>query len=63
MVSNPVAASLMPCGTMMIILGDISGIQNYLFDVAEEGGGQVRAAKFLARVKKFVDLCRISERN
>jgi hypothetical protein len=26
----------------MIILGDISGIQNYLFDVAEEGGGQAR---------------------
>lgn len=26
----------------MIILGDISGIQNYVFDVAEEGGGQAR---------------------
>lgn len=27
---------------MMIVLGDISGIQNYVFDVAEEGGGQAR---------------------
>ena len=26
----------------MIILGDISGIQNYLFDIAEAGGGQAR---------------------
>ncbi|MBI2806669.1 MAG: type III-A CRISPR-associated protein Cas10/Csm1 [Planctomycetes bacterium] len=26
----------------MIILGDISGIQNYVFDVAETGGGQAR---------------------
>ncbi len=26
----------------MIILGDISGIQTYLFDVAEEGGGQAQ---------------------
>ncbi len=26
----------------MIILGDISGIQKYVFDVAEEGGGQAR---------------------
>lgn len=26
----------------MIVLGDISGIQNYLFDVAEAGGGQAR---------------------
>jgi CRISPR-associated protein Csm1 len=26
----------------MIILGDISGIQNYLFDVADTGGGQAR---------------------
>ncbi len=26
----------------MIILGDISGIQTYLFDVAEAGGGQAR---------------------
>jgi CRISPR-associated protein Csm1 len=26
----------------MIVLGDISGIQNYVFDVAEEGGGQAR---------------------
>jgi CRISPR-associated protein Csm1 len=27
---------------MMIVLGDISGIQSYVFDVAEEGGGQAR---------------------
>jgi CRISPR-associated protein Cas10/Csm1 subtype III-A len=26
----------------MIVLGDISGIQGYVFDVAEEGGGQAR---------------------
>src|SRR5438094_164333 len=26
----------------MIILGDISGIQNYLFDIAAAGGGQAR---------------------
>src|SRR5208283_6219361 len=26
----------------MIVLGDISGIQTYLFDVAEAGGGQAR---------------------
>lgn len=26
----------------MIVLGDISGIQNYLFDIAEGGGGQAR---------------------
>jgi CRISPR-associated protein Csm1 len=26
----------------MIVLGDISGIQNYLFDVADAGGGQAR---------------------
>jgi CRISPR-associated protein Csm1 len=26
----------------MIVLGDISGIQNYVFDVTEEGGGQAR---------------------
>lgn len=26
----------------MIVLGDISGIQSYVFDVAEEGGGQAR---------------------
>jgi len=26
----------------MIILGDISGIQRYLFDVADAGGGQAR---------------------
>jgi len=26
----------------MIVLGDISGIQGYLFDVAEAGGGQAR---------------------
>ncbi|MCS7045418.1 MAG: hypothetical protein NZO58_03585, partial [Gemmataceae bacterium] len=26
----------------MIVLGDISGIQNYIFDVATEGGGQAR---------------------
>jgi CRISPR-associated protein Csm1 len=26
----------------MIVLGDLSGIQNYLFDVAEAGGGQSR---------------------
>jgi len=27
---------------MMIVLGDISGIQSYVFDVAEAGGGQAR---------------------
>ncbi len=26
----------------MIVLGDISGIQSYLFDAAEAGGGQAR---------------------
>ena len=26
----------------MIVLGDLSGIQNYLFDIAEAGGGQAR---------------------
>ena len=26
----------------MIVRGDISGIQNYLFDVAEAGEGQAR---------------------
>jgi CRISPR-associated protein Csm1 len=37
----------------MIILGDLSGIQNYLFDVAEEGGGQsqrLRARSFFLQV-------------
>lgn len=37
----------------MIILGDISGIQNYVFDVAEEGGGQarrLRARSFLVQL-------------
>jgi len=37
----------------MIILGDISGIQNYLFDVAEEGGGQaqrLRARSFFVQL-------------
>src|ERR1700722_8625789 len=37
----------------MIILGDISGIQNYLFDVAEDGGGQaqrLRARSFFVQV-------------
>lgn len=37
----------------MIILGDISGIQNYVFDVAEEGGGQaqrLRARSFFVQL-------------
>jgi CRISPR-associated protein Csm1 len=40
-------------GQLMIILGDISGIQNYLFDVAEEGGGQaqrLRARSFFVQL-------------
>src|SRR5207244_2333418 len=39
--------------TWMIILGDISGIQNYVFDVAEEGGGQaqrLRARSFFVQL-------------
>ena len=38
---------------MMIVLGDISGIQNYLFDVAEVGGGQaqrLRARSFFVQL-------------
>ncbi len=37
----------------MIVLGDISGIQSYLFDVAEAGGGQarrLRARSFLIQL-------------
>jgi CRISPR-associated protein Cas10/Csm1 subtype III-A len=37
----------------MIILGDISGIQNYVFNVAEEGGGQaqrLRARSFFVQL-------------
>src|SRR5207248_2672607 len=37
----------------MIILGDISGIQAYVFDVAEEGGGQaqrLRARSFFVQL-------------
>jgi CRISPR-associated protein Csm1 len=37
----------------MIVLGDISGIQNYLFDVAEVGGGQaqrLRARSFFVQL-------------
>jgi CRISPR-associated protein Csm1 len=37
----------------MIILGDLSGIQNYVFDVAEEGGGQaqrLRARSFFVQL-------------
>jgi CRISPR-associated protein Csm1 len=37
----------------MIVLGDISGIQNYVFDVAEEGGGQaqrLRARSFFVQL-------------
>ena len=37
----------------MIILGDISGIQSYLFDVAEAGGGQaqrLRARSFVIQL-------------
>src|SRR5438128_12404953 len=26
----------------MIVVGDVSGIQRYVFDVADEGGGQAR---------------------
>jgi CRISPR-associated protein Csm1 len=36
----------------MIVLGDVSGIQRYLFDVAETGGGQarrLRARSFLVQ--------------
>lgn len=39
--------------TWMIVLGDISGIQNYLFDVAEIGGGQaqrLRARSFFVQL-------------
>jgi len=37
----------------MIVLGDISGIQNYVFDVTEEGGGQaqrLRARSFFVQL-------------
>ena len=37
----------------MIVLGDISGIQNYVFDVAEVGGGQaqrLRARSFFVQL-------------
>ncbi len=37
----------------MIVLGDISGIQSYVFDVAEEGGGQaqrLRARSFFVQL-------------
>ncbi len=37
----------------MVIIGDISGIQSYLFDVAEEGGGQaqrLRARSFVIQL-------------
>ncbi len=37
----------------MVILGDISGIQDYIFDVAEEGGGQaqrLRARSFFVQL-------------
>jgi CRISPR-associated protein Csm1 len=37
----------------MIVLGDISGIQNYVFDVAEDGGGQaqrLRARSFFVQL-------------
>ena len=34
----------------MVIIGDISGIQSFLFDVAEEGGGQARRL----RARSFV---------
>jgi hypothetical protein len=36
----------------MIVIADISGIQNYLFDVADAGGGQTRP---LGALSSFCD--------
>src|SRR5438105_26441 len=47
---------------MMIVLGDISGIQNYLFDVAEEGGGQaqrLRARSFFVQLLAEIAALRV----
>lgn len=46
----------------MIVLGDISGIQNYLFDVADTGGGQsrrLRARSFFLQVLPDIAAIRI----
>ncbi len=47
----------------MVILGDISGIQNYVFDVvAEEGGGQaqrLRARSFFVQLLSEVAALRV----
>lgn len=46
----------------MIIFGDISGIQAFVFDVAEEGGGQaqrLRARSFMFQLIAEVATIRI----
>lgn len=46
----------------MIILGDISGIQNYVFDVAEDGGGQaqrLRARSFFVQLVAETAILRV----
>ncbi|MCI0642072.1 MAG: type III-A CRISPR-associated protein Cas10/Csm1 [Gemmataceae bacterium] len=46
----------------MIVLGDISGIQSYLFDVAEEGGGQaqrLRARSFFVQLLAEIAALRV----
>ena len=46
----------------MIVLGDVSGIQNYVFDVAEEGGGQaqrLRARSFFVQLLAEVAALRV----
>ena len=48
----------------MIVLGDISGIQSYLFDVAEAGGGQaqrLRARSFILQLIPEVAALRMLE--
>lgn len=48
----------------MIVLGDISGIQRYLFDVAEAGGGQarrLRARSFLVQALAECAALRVRE--
>ncbi len=51
----------------MIILGDVSGIQNYLFDVSEVGGGQarrLRARSFLVQaLAEFAAIRMLSDLN
>ncbi|MBI2190697.1 MAG: hypothetical protein HYU36_01775 [Planctomycetes bacterium] len=47
----------------MIVLGDLSGIQNYLFDVADSGGGQarrLRARSFFLQVIPDLTAIRIT---